>query len=159
MLLFILQQRQVLIVAVCFNTSHVTLYRIWKSFITWIIWVSIHLMLLFIWDAIYPGARTGMFQYISCYSLSWNYIQNNHITNSFQYISCYSLSALIQLMTIFGHAFQYISCYSLSWAIPVSFASQYWFQYISCYSLSSQQKWSACILRSFNTSHVTLYRE
>ena len=58
-----------------FNTSHVTLYHI--SLYPFLIhpWVSIHLMLLFITVTPFPMCLLRyLFQYISCYSLSfwWN---------------------------------------------------------------------------------------
>ena len=83
----------------------------------------------------------------------------------FQYISCYSLSYLplilviiqnvsIHLMLLFIHdhtgrvhgrnPFQYISCYSLSGENLIWYDVPYWFQYISCYSLSGLgeiQRW------------------
>ena len=57
----------------CFNTSHVTLYR--KATKGWQRnnVVSIHLMLLFIVFKLLNKEKKQRFQYISCYSLSWEF--------------------------------------------------------------------------------------
>ena len=75
-----------------FNTSHVTLYRIWRTRTSRNIWVSIHLMLLFIAGRNSHIRDFQTFQYISCYSLSPTCGQNLPPEQMFQYISCYSLS-------------------------------------------------------------------
>ena len=54
----------------CFNTSHVTLYRKYSCQNSRRRWVSIHLMLLFIFFCILFLLSPSWFQYISCYSLS-----------------------------------------------------------------------------------------
>ena len=54
-----------------FNTSHVTLYR----------------------KEVYDIDKTIVFQYISCYSLSFDAITDYPQLAQFQYISCYSLSS------------------------------------------------------------------
>ena len=139
-----------------FNTSHVTLYR-WDSIQDWS-WkhVSIHHMLLFIGFTLigaictrgfntshvtlYPpspkgGVGVGVFQYITCYSLSklQSYstsesegFNTSHVTlylstktvekskTLFQYITCYSLSLVYNDCVPSGNMFQYITCYSLS---------------------------------------------
>ena len=96
----------------------------------------------------------------------------------FQYISCYSLSFAKEILDIACKGFQYISCYSLSQpGIGIDYATG--FQYISCYSLSSihltttlisevsihlmllfinNRNIMECKEICFNTSHVTLYR-
>ena len=75
----------------------------------------------------------------------------------FQYISCYSLSFAKEILDIACKGFQYISCYSLSQpGIGIDYATG--FQYISCYSLSSSYLPESGLLLCFNTSHVTLYR-
>ena len=81
----------VLICSICFNTSHVTLYRSAGSTDGFPVSVSIHLMLLFIFVKCASDAVMRTFQYISCYSLStcWKPCISEV---KFQYISCYSLS-------------------------------------------------------------------
>ena len=58
------------LVVLCFNTSHVTLYRGMASTNGMERYVSIHLMLLFIYILPRNHLRMSVFQYISCYSLS-----------------------------------------------------------------------------------------
>ena len=53
-----------------FNTSHVVVYRRKKSGETYPCKVSIHLMLLFIYEASAMGTTKTVFQYISCCCLS-----------------------------------------------------------------------------------------
>ena len=76
----------------CFNTSHVTLYRI-----------------LFLFSFL-----QATFQYISCYSLSEEVPVDLGENSGFQYISCYSLSKAPTGDIVNCEQFQYISCYSLS---------------------------------------------
>ena len=76
--------------------------------------VSIHLMLLFIGGWRMLKEKLVMFQYISCYSLSFNCDVSVVIRWMFQYISCYSLSIIQRWNPAFKWGFQYISCYSLS---------------------------------------------
>ena len=99
----------------CFNISHVTLYRKYSCQNSRRRWVSIHLMLLFIFFCI-----------LFLLSPSW-----------FQYISCYSLSPLVRSWEMQPRSFQYISCYSLSMERLPEMETKIVFQYISCYSLSS----------------------
>ena len=54
----------------CFNTSHVTLYRCRTQIYRYYANVSIHLMLLFIFTPLQIMLARLAFQYISCYSLS-----------------------------------------------------------------------------------------
>ena len=75
-----------------FNTSHVTLYLNVKQFIEKRKRVSIHLMLLFILLLQPVQNCQARFQYISCYSLSLVIEFQETVTEEFQYISCYSLS-------------------------------------------------------------------
>ena len=119
-----------------FNTSHVTLYHILPR----------------------NHLRMSVFQYISCYSLSYsNHLRQiatlcfntSHVTlyhfaaavlaflSMFQYISCYSLSAAISDAMSALTTFQYISCYSLSLPVLWHTNRSFLFQYISCYSLST----------------------
>ena len=78
------------------------------------VYVSIHLMLLFISGDHQITIITIQFQYISCYSLSWEEGQRKTQASLFQYISCYSLSVIILPPHYPLALFQYISCYSLS---------------------------------------------
>ena len=98
-----------------FNTSHVTVYRDSGRPKENYLFISIHLMLLFIINQRVKELRLALFQYISCYCLSFScsfskilrlYFNTSHVTvyliapiNSsgviqFQYISCYCLSEI-----------------------------------------------------------------
>ena len=135
MLLFIWKKRAKKHVNLCFNTSHVTLYRILEDYKRILFSVSIHLMLLFIDAGFAEGWNQCMFQYISCYSLSSTFKHNGYEASSFQYISCYSLSKTRLSEEEQAYKFQYISCYSLS------------------LTMGSKTERTG----RFNTSHVTLY--
>ena len=122
-----------------------------------------------------------VFQYISCYSLSESYNLETYQSVSVSihlmllFISIRSVrvrchnGVSIHLMLLFIFAgttnndrfltFQYISCYSLSMGMRLIDADKIMFQYISCYSLSKAARYAFGSLRSFNTSHVTLYRK
>ena len=163
----------------CFNTSHVTLYRILLRW-TWIwIHVSIHLMLLFIRNSIRRNLRTTirfntshvtLYRHHQCH-LSHDRKVSIHlmllfidglrtvlwVAGWFQYISCYSLSGPAGFMIGSNYEFQYISCYSLSCGKELPKDETTLFQYISCYSLSIQTMMVLCVQPCFNTSHVTLY--
>ena len=102
------------LVVLCFNTSHVTLYRGMASTNGMERYVSIHLMLLFIYILPRNHLRMSVFQYISCYSLSLPIRHVKDFDMEFQYISCYSLSKCRFIFVIECRTFQYISCYSLS---------------------------------------------
>ena len=139
----------------CFNTSHVTLYH--KLFIQMLaykwfqyiscyslskikisfdgrLWVSIHLMLLF----------------IQCVS------DNNLNTDTFQYISCYSLSYLFGVWFLAWIWFQYISCYSLSLAPATLVPSVVVSIHLMLLFIQDLSFFLTFSYR-FNTSHVTLY--
>ena len=143
--------------------------------------VSIHLMLLFIVQRPVQLLSICLFQYISCYSLSFWDGLGDYEPILFQYISCYSLSikaATGQKITV---VFQYISCYSLSSGIAFSADNgacfntshvtlyQDWIlQWVFCFQVSIhlmllfidlQVRRLCPVLLSFNTSHVTLYRD
>ena len=118
-----------------FNTSHVTLYRQDGRIKAWRISVSIHLMLLFIRTSYLLPHASCLFQYISCYSLSF---LRSHWTHG-RRVSIHLMLLFINLS---------------AWA---NFERSL-FQYLSCYSLSFFPSSKSCILNSFNTSHVTLYR-
>ena len=117
-----------------FNTSHVTLYLHQSRRTEWILQVSIHLMLLFIYNWMLPNNSTKLFQYISCYSLSHAYIRCDcpyvvsiHLMLLFIGLTEYGLMMKVSFNTshvtlyrsrcnlyYVGYKFQYISCYSLS---------------------------------------------
>ena len=142
------------------------------------IWVSIHLMLLFI------PLLTSCKWYILCFNTSHVtlYLCKKEKTKEgvkkFQYISCYSLSEVSAIIagpitrfntshvTLYPSTyrkengmklFQYISCYSLSYVNKKDKSIIQMFQYISCYSLSNYTENIMEDKASFNTSHVTLY--
>ena len=102
-----------------FNTSHVTVYH----------------------DRI--GEDKGayfIFQYISCYGLSFPTLALIFAVPEFQYISCYGLSFSSINYLWFSPEFQYISCYGLSITVRVEKTEKSIFQYISCYGLSNDFK-------------------
>ena len=70
MLLFIAPAFSADRLLLCFNTSHVTLYRFRVFLYTWHYFVSIHHMLLFINFNMAAQTLKDKFQYITCYSLS-----------------------------------------------------------------------------------------
>ena len=126
----------------------------------------------------FASSPSFLFQYISCYCLSFLLFNQSHIhlhfntshvtvylngkktpckINEFQYISCYCLS-------------QSSSVHSLPDSISIHLmllfiSGNYWklvhgsgFQYISCYCLSQPPRHLHYQLRNFNTSHVTVYQ-
>ena len=119
-----------------FNTSHVTLYRIYGK--TERHWIT--------------------FQYISCYSLSpaWLYFvkfegsfNTSHVTlylrlpNGLQYCIRSFNTSHVTLYRAKEWAMEHLECE---------------FQYISCYSLSDSAYIRYLVVLCFNTSHVTLYQ-
>ena len=155
MLLFISQDRPQKQLITNFNTSHVTVYL----------------------DADKLIRRMRIFQYISCYCLSWfrrraNIKENNfntsHVTvyptRSERQIQQRAIS--IHLMLLFievekmheipkihfntSHVTVYRPFHPLA-RLP------YLFQYISCYCLSAEKTRLSDLFRDFNTSHVTVY--
>ena len=156
MLLFINNRNIMECKEICFNTSHVTLYRLWgaRTGHCDICFNTSHVTLYRI--GVSKIVRKLKFQYISCYSLSETYILSMVTGGKFQYISCYSLSYSCRKYADVDE-FQYISCYSLSvWHLLWLLLVQK-FQYISCYSLSQKVVLVLGSRRRFNTSHVTLY--
>ena len=81
MLLFINITQERWIHMAGFNTSHVTLYHLIKGIRLTTPRVSIHLMLLFIVRSNRHGCARWLFQYISCYSLSWDRTKYNNSGN------------------------------------------------------------------------------
>ena len=128
MLLFIENTCAIEYGIVGFNTSHVTLYQGSKIPLSGCQTVSIHLMLLFIENVSHEEYEELLFQYISCYSLSFPIVRHS-------IICLVSIHLMLLFISSAPFSFQYISCYSLS----------YCHQY---------REWHKA---RFNTSHVTLY--
>ena len=158
MLLFIQKEQRIKLRSITnFNTSHVTVYlfRYSKSWI--IIYISIHLMLLFIVLQQRMYSLPLLFQYISCYCLSDNiYCKQNygrgisiHLMLLFILLDRHALTVDIDFNT------SHVTVYRIAGKI-YGFVSA--FQYISCYCLS--EIGAPCLTGSsnFNTSHVTVYR-
>ena len=141
-----------------FNTSHVTVYRLFLL-------ISI---------------QHFLFQYISCYCLSfWTSVIFDASENfNTSHVTVYLLLShpiyqpsdiSIHLMLLFissvsfifirASLFQYISCYCLSAAHRPMLRIDLRFQYISCYCLSSVVSSRSFRFFYFNTSHVTVYRD
>ena len=97
-----------------------------------------------------------LFQYISCYSLSYVNKKDKSIIQMFQYISCYSLSNYTENIMEDKASFN-TSHVTLYPSRLLSVQCRRVFQYISCYSLSKEGIDNMKDVRSFNTSHVTLY--
>ena len=140
-------------------------------------YISIHLMLLFIFSLCCFINSIKIFQYISCYCLS----RRIRIHRGINKISIHLMLLFILVFPFFATfflRFQYISCYCLSMPLSFSSSSMPRFQYISCYCLSSFTAIKLCsyaisihlmllfivvflLLQSFylnfNTSHVTVY--
>ena len=122
-----------------FNTSHVTLYRIYGITTIFDKPVSIHLMLLFI------GRSSAVWTVpLCCFNTS-------HVTlypHSRCCTRCCDSRFNTSHVTLYLHVlqplrlflpFQYISCYSLSDVTFTTMSDKVKFQYISCYSLSEKQ--------------------
>ena len=117
-----------------FNTSHVTVYlcTLWFLMIHYLI--SIHLMLLFIQFVYGITVGTALFQYISCYCLSFTYRK--------QRLKSWNFNT--------SHVTVYLDSHNVRWISTR-------FQYISCYCLSLRGVIHWRITHNFNTSHVTVY--
>ena len=122
---------------------------------SFVVSVSIHLMLLFIRLPLASRLSPVMFQYISCYSLSYR-VCNCDIC---LYVSIHLMLLFIDgLILLHGEVirFQYISCYSLS----ISGEKE---QCLSGVSIHLMLLFIVNLpehlynVLSFNTSHVTLY--
>ena len=121
--------------SVNFNTSHVTVYPFRIKISLCCFCISIHLMLLFIALFSHLSQSISIFQYISCYCLSYSSIVVNWLANISIHLMLLFIEKL-QVLSDKADEFQYISCYCLSqrprgrrtWIVE--------FQYISCYCLS-----------------------
>ena len=127
----------VLICSICFNTSHVTLYRSAGSTDGFPVSVSIHLMLLFIQN------RGLNFNLPIRFNTSHVTLYLSGLLRRFKPIGCFNTS----------HVTLYQNTISGSPAIRPSFNTSH----VTLYPSSE----TTCIsrYRGFNTSHVTLYRE
>ncbi len=75
----------------------------------------------------------------------------------FQYISCYSLSYLILYFTCNCSVSIHLMLLFIQKRLSAEWMAEL-FQYISCYSLSEYGNLKKLQKSCFNTSHVTLYR-
>ena len=121
--------------------------------------VSIHHMLLFIRVVNKKVLTNTLFQYITCYSLSWSDFDDAQVVDKFQYITCYSLSVKViaGIILIFSFNTSHVTLYPIlsesqlankpvsihhmllfidRRSCPSFFLPQ--FQYITCYSLSPE---------------------
>ena len=177
MLLFIFIREEYLTEEANFNTSHVTVYqKDWTAKVADST-ISIHLMLLFIFSLCCFINSIKIFQYISCYCLSYlsfldaislyNF-NTSHVT---VYLEEWSekgdyIQISIHLMLLFiemsvKHAIRFpnfntshVTVYRSDWC---SGSYSCIFQYISCYCLSRTFLIHLLCMLDFNTSHVTVY--
>ena len=139
----------------CFNISHVTLYRKYSCQNSRRRWVSIHLMLLFIFFCILFLLSPSWFQYISCYSLSVQGAAEMPWLISFNtsHVTLYLQQMVADADEV---TFQHISCYSLSDQYTVKPFSNTVSIHLMLLFISQRMNRIIRYL-SFNTSHVTLY--
>ena len=140
-----------------FNTSHVIVYRNFFLYIFLSKGISIHLMLLFILEALLSKYEEYVFQYISCYCLSMEKFSGKDFKKEFQYISCYCLSVFH--IPLWGYKLYFNTSHVIVYLPePYPPISKYCsFQYISCYCLSNMIIRCLQHIRYFNTSHVIVY--
>ena len=161
-----------------FNTSHVTVYR--RPDVTYLLAVinfnTSHVTVYLNPDI--DDRKINIFQYISCYCLSYTFewLQCRTLDFNTSHVTVYLLVARLAeqeredfntshvtvypLMFGFTNSpfsFQYISCYCLSWQLLQSDNPRA-FQYISCYCLSFATDEQEGDIKYFNTSHVTVYQ-
>ena len=150
---------QINILPVCFNTSHVTLYRYFRTVQISQTHVSIHLMLLFIGFRRNGRYPENGFQYISCYSLShWRrrYTATKNCFNT-SHVTLYHDLDHIKETVDESFNTSHVTLYRANTIFIVVIVAV--FQYISCYSLSMTRYRMLWMFHRFNTSHVTLYLE
>ena len=141
----------------CFNISHVTLYRKYSCQNSRRRWVSIHLMLLFIFFCILFLLSPSWFQYISCYSWSVQGAAEMPWLISFNtsHVTLYLQQMVADADEV---TFQHISCYSLSDQYTVKpFSNTVSIHLMLLFILETVRDHPE--YSRFNTSHVTLYRE
>ena len=117
--------------------------------------ISIHLMLRFILAIPIYVPEASIFQYISCYGLSWP----SWITERWKLISIHLMLRFISAGACVGSGqtiFQYISCYGLSCSIyflkrQFNISIHLMLRFISLRALCQPED------GNFNTSHVTVY--
>ena len=119
-----------------FNTSHVTIYLERNQVIMTKLWISIHLMLLFIDMVAGRFFHSSIFQYISCYCLSLrtDLLQNLHPNFNTSHVTVY------RSLVIFRHQNE------------LHFNTSH----VTVYSKLLRH--SLLLYPHFNTSHVTVYR-
>ena len=136
----------------CFNTSHVVVYhnRIPRNFHGLIGFNTSHVVVYLTFCISLAGTSTRFnTSHVVVYLALHLY---------FQYISCCSLSKGRVIELLEYYKFQYISCCSLSTEHGHTVRNVTKFQYISCCSLSLMRTAEKPRRRSFNTSHVVVYR-
>ena len=139
-----------------FNTSHVTLYQEHPRRSYYTTNVSIHLMLLFIKLLDTQRFALVRFQYISCYSLSF---QRDHLhfqIQRFQYISCYSLSKKKRDLRCIWRCFNTSHVTLYLYSSPNNVGSSGVSIHLMLLFIAIRH-WKEQHLLGFNTSHVTLY--
>ena len=119
-----------------FNTSHVLIYPKLSIAFGDVLYISIHLMFLFITTEGFVNEGYLEFQYISCSYLSNITPLLIAIPTLFQYISCSYLSLNKKRSGSSNMKFQYISCSYLSIHTGRQKHMLKTFQYISCSYLS-----------------------
>ena len=123
------------LVNACFNTSHVTLYQSTIAGLL-VIRLGFNTSHVTLYPKVaYPLAIPSQFQYISCYSLSVSPFVSANVLGRFNtsHVTLYRQNNKGNFLVM---KFQYISCYSLSSGASVCLDHCQLFQYISCYSLS-----------------------
>ena len=99
--------------------------------------ISIHLMLLFIFLVHKYHPFRKKFQYISCYCLSITTVMHRKTTCISIHLMLLFILLIVFFITIY-FLFQYISCYCLSKGLAPVRKTLTKFQYISCYCLSAK---------------------
>ena len=117
--------------------------------------ISIHLMLLFIFENDYISDISWIFQYISCYCLS----HSAHFRILISKISIHLMLLFIEKEFYSSNkelVFQYISCYCLS-AFRIGQGSHSLISIHLMLLFISIENTAISNARNFNTSHVTVY--
>ena len=119
--------------------------------------VSIHLMLLFIRTGLKGKFWIEKFQYISCYSLSWNSWKQKWKREGFNtsHVTLYLFALRLWYLSRYCFNTSHVTLYHNQSCRDIAADV---FQYISCYSLSNLRRTLYSRSTCFNTSHVTLYR-
>ena len=122
-----------------------------------LIYISIHLMLLFINNETAQVAQEILFQYISCYCLSPSGCTTLVAVAPFQYISCYCLSVIrIAIAGADGYFnTSHVTVYRRYREPASNIVTDFNTSHVTVYPCSA--KTSLPDLYHFNTSHVTVY--